>query len=163
MNTWKVILSTLVIFIAGIITGALLVTNVLHIKQNHFKPSNVSAVAANPWQVRNKELLRRMDRELDLTPEQHQHIEAIITAGQERTKLLWKPIAPLMNKEMQLVHSEIRDQLTPDQKKKFDAFAKAHTALDKHHNGTNAPAMGATNSTSFNPPVTNTAPTSAAP
>ncbi len=160
MNAWKVILSTLVIFIAGIVTGALLVTNVLHLRQNHSKPSNASALATNPWQVRNKELLRRMDRDLELTVEQHQHIEAIITASQERTKLLWKPIAPLMNREMQSVHAEIRDQLTPDQKKKFDAFAKTRASQERHHSATNSAALGATNSAPLNS-ATNSAPPAA--
>jgi hypothetical protein len=161
VNAWKVILSTLVIFIAGVITGGLLVTNALKVRQSRPKPPNSAngpngpnAQAANPWLAKNRELLRRMDRELDLTPEQHTHIEAIIATSQERTKALWKPIAPQMNKETQLVHSEIRDLLDPDQKKKFDGF-KVRVGPEKHRNATNSLLSGTTNSVTTNFPSVN--------
>jgi Spy/CpxP family protein refolding chaperone len=152
VNAWKVIVSTLVIFIAGAVTGGLLVTNAM--RGWHNNPSNNQF--ANPWQVRNKELLRRMDRELELTQEQHHHIETIISTSQERTKDLWKPIAPQMNREMQLVRKEIRDQLTPDQRGKFDTLLKLRTGLaqERRRAMTNsapvAPANTDTNSVGTN-------------
>jgi len=145
VNAWKVILSTLVIFIAGVLTGGLVVSSALRIAQIRPRPANgpgggggPNAMAANPWQVRNVDLLRRMDRELELTPEQHANIEKIIAASQERTKVIWKPIAPVMNKEMQAVHAEIREELTPDQKKKFDGFAKPRPGQERRRSQTNS-------------------------
>ena len=35
MNTWKVVLATLVIFVAGILTGAMLVRSSMRMKQIH--------------------------------------------------------------------------------------------------------------------------------
>ena len=161
MNAWKVILSTLVIFIAGVITGGLLVTNAFRVKESRPKQINVgNNNVANPWLTRNKELLRRMDRELELTPEQHERIERIIDASQERTKFLWKPIMPQMSKEMQLAHSQIRDELTADQKKKFDGFVRQHPAQERHRLGTNALSGNVTNSSSSSNIVTNAAPAS---
>jgi hypothetical protein len=148
VNAWKVIFSTLVIFIAGVVTGGLLVTHTFHefrgdLRQASINPNantNRSMAlgpgAGNPWQMRNKELLRRMDRELDLTPEQHTNIEHTMIASAERTRNLWKPIAGLMAKETQLVHAEIRAQLTPEQAKKFDGFSKGRPNMERHH-GTN--------------------------
>lgn len=129
MNAWKVIVSTLVIFIAGVVTGGLLVMYSISFTQLRHKPAiaaanNNNPAANNPWLLKNKELLRRMDRELDLTPEQHEHIAVIIAASQERVKTLWRPVAPLMGKEMQQVRSEISRELTPEQRKKFDGFNK---------------------------------------
>ena len=162
MNAWKVIVSTLVIFIAGVVTGGLLVThsfNVLHVggevrqQANSNVPTNANVNTnsrpmaggpngqgglgmATPWQVRNRELLRRMDRELDLTPSQHTNIEHIMISSAERTKNLWKPIVGLMAKETQLAHAEIRAELTPEQAKKFDGFGKTRPNMDRRH-GTN--------------------------
>jgi Spy/CpxP family protein refolding chaperone len=172
VNAWKVIVSTLVIFIAGVLTGGLLVTNSFKVEQallqkpprpnkqaNGLNASNGLMgpnglnnpnAAANPWQVRTRELVRRMERELDLTPVQNQQIETIITAGQERMKVLWKPIAPQMNHEMQFVNSQIRETLTPDQQKKFDEFAKARPAGERRRGMTNAPGNSPTNSVPTN-------------
>jgi hypothetical protein len=141
VNAWKVILSTLVIFIAGVVTGGLLVTYALQVRQNRPKPPNSANVqAASPWGVRNKELLRRMDRELELTPEQHVRIDSIMSTSEERTKSLWKPIMPLMSKETQLVRAEIRDLLNADQKKKFDDFGKGRPGQEKRRFTNSGPA-----------------------
>src|ERR1700728_2634470 len=94
-----------------------------------------------------------MDRELELTPEQHGKIETIMPTSEERTKSLWKPILPLMNKETQLVRSEIRDLLNADQKKKFDGFGKQRPGQEKRRLTNSGPAS-MTNST-----ITNFVPT----
>ncbi len=169
MNAWKVIAATLVIFIAGVVTGGLLVSKHFRVARQSAECSTTSRhlsitqiqrrLRANPWLLKNRELLRRMDRELDLTPDQHAHIEAVIAASQERTKALWKPIAPQMNKELQLVHGEIRGLLTPDQQKKFDDFPKPRAGLEKHHGGTNPMLNSATNPVTGILPATNAQPT----
>ncbi|HEX4645442.1 MAG TPA: hypothetical protein VH598_07510 [Verrucomicrobiae bacterium] len=121
MNPWKVILATLVIFGTGVITGGLLVTHAYNnTKPNRPSPPAARVPAVTPWQVRLQNLLHRMDAQLYLTPEQRAQIEQIISDSQERTKALWKPIAPQMGREMQHVRDEIRDALTPEQRKKFD-------------------------------------------
>ncbi|HEX3799244.1 MAG TPA: hypothetical protein VH413_11130 [Verrucomicrobiae bacterium] len=163
MNAWKVILSTLVIFIAGVVTGGLLVTVAVRVTQTHSRPArdpNAPAASANPWLVKNRDLLRRMDRELELTPEQHGRIETIIAASQERTKLLWKPITPQMNKELQMVHAEIRDLLTPDQKKKFDDFPRVRPNPDKRRGTNYLSGNSLTNFSGTNFPATNAMPAS---
>jgi Spy/CpxP family protein refolding chaperone len=146
VKIWKVILATLVIFGAGVITGGLLVNHVVRLSeiknQKKIKAATPATTvqAVTPWQQRNRDLLRRMDRELNLTPEQHDQIEKIILESQERTKVLWKPIAPQMNKETQMVHERMRDQLTPEQRKKFDDLVKPRGKKQdgKPHLGTNA-------------------------
>jgi NACalpha-BTF3-like transcription factor len=125
VNSWKVILATLVIFGAGVITGGLLVSYAVHsnaVPQRYAQQPQPNA--PTPWQLRNKELLRRMERELGLTTAQRSNIEKIITDSQDRTKTLWKPIVPQMNKEMQHVHVQIREALTSDQQTKFDEMIR---------------------------------------
>src|SRR4051812_4691261 len=123
VKIWKVILATLVIFGAGVITGGLLVNHVVKIKKTANKPAP-PLQALTPWQQRSRDLLHRMERELDLTPEQRQHVEKIIMESQERTRSLWKPIAPQMNREMVRVREEMREELTPEQRKRFDELLK---------------------------------------
>ena len=172
MNTWKVILATLVIFGTGVITGGLLVN--FAVQHNVSVPlplagtpapsagnngtNRVIQSTANPWQVQSRNLLRRMERELTLTEGQREHMEQIITNSQERTKFIWKPITPQMSREMARVHREMRDQLTPDQASKFDGFFKQRNAPSKRRPGTNAMSNDF-NSALTNFPATNPAPT----
>jgi len=149
VNSWKVILATLIIFGTGVVTGGLLVSYAVHVNPVSRPPNKVPPMpqqAVTPWQQRTRELLRRMDKELNLTPEQHQHIEKLVTESSERTRQLWKPIAPQMNKEMQHLHEQMRDVLTPDQQPKFDALAKPRASLKNGRLGTNLPAATGTNS-----------------
>jgi len=138
---WKVILATLVIFGAGVITGGLLVGHADHLNLVNAappKPINLpGGGGGNPWQARSIQLLRRMDRELNLTPEQHATIENYIAVSQERTKDLWKPISQQMGKEMRRVRGLIREELTPEQQVKFDELIKPHPPADKRRTQTN--------------------------
>ena len=111
MSTWKVILATIVIFTAGMLTGGVM------IHQFAKRPS-----PPPPFQpmVLRKEFLGRMDRELALTRQQREHIEKIMTESQERTRLLWELVGPEMRDEMRLVREEIREQLRPEQLAKFE-------------------------------------------
>ena len=133
MNSWKVILATLVIFSAGVVTGGLLVSYAVRANQAPAVAATANppqrpppVPALTPWQLRNRDLVRRMDRELALTQAQRDRIEKIIADSQERTKALWKPIAPQMNRELQHVHAQIRDELTTDQQKRFDELTRPH-------------------------------------
>ena len=123
MNVWKVIFATLVIFGAGLAVG------LFYNRDSGDKPvvsRPVNPPASNPWQMRNRDLLRRMDRELALSPEQHDRIEKIMATSQDRTSNLWKPISEEMGKETQHVCEEIREQLTPEQRAKFDTISRPH-------------------------------------
>lgn len=126
MNSWKVIIATLVIYGTGVITGGLLV-NYTIVRAN-VRPANRQQQPgmqnATPWQVRNRELVRRMERELNLTPAQRTNIDQAIIASQERTRNLWRPIVPQMNREMMTLHDQIRADLSPEQQKVFDDLVK---------------------------------------
>lgn len=153
MNSWKVILATLVIFGAGVLTGGLLVSYAVHanLVMTPAKPNPVAAQATNPWMQRARDLLRRMDRELNLTPEQHQRMEKLIAESAERTRMLWKPIAPQMSKEMQILHRDMREELTPEQRPRFDEIFKTRAGLQGRRFGTNQTPSLQTNSAPVNP------------
>ena len=147
MNSWKVILATVVIFGAGVFTGGLLVNNVQH---QHWKNSrHVETAATNSVsssisnsvsqatnqpsgrqrmpEILSKQFLQQLDEELHLAPDQHEAIQKIITDGQN-----------LMRKTMQDARLEIREQLTPDQWAEFDKLVKRPAR--RPSNSTNAPA-----------------------
>lgn len=144
MNNWKVIFATVVIFGAGVITGGLLVNYVQH---SHPKPvrkatgppvvrpsatNQVVTVpdAAKPRlpEVLSRQFLQRLHEELHLTADQHETIQKIITEGQNQ-----------MRKVIQDARLEIREVLTPEQRKSFDELVKR--PFHKPVSNTNAPAV----------------------
>jgi hypothetical protein len=149
VNYWKVILATVVIFGAGVLTGGFLVGDVQH---QHWKnpkraenppassfdsTSNFNSAASfgtnlPPSRARlpetlSKQLLQRLDVELHLSPDQREAIQKIITDGQN-----------LMRKTLQDARLEIREQLTPEQRAYFDELVKRPA---KRTPSTNAPAV----------------------
>ena len=154
MNAWKVILATLVIFGAGVITGGLLVRfidgNTPHppstqasAPENPRRPGTQSAIARQnklpppnlPGPLR-KDFLDRLDHDLKLSPQQRECIEKIICEGQERTKAIWEEVEPDMHEVLTETRSRICGELTPEQRTCFEQSLKQQKAKNA---STNAP------------------------
>lgn len=146
MNAWKIICATLVIFVAGIITGAALVKFAQGRggRMNHRPPTEIaqqnnprSAESPNrrndpefanrsgeqPGQqpgLLNRQFVSGLDRQLKLTPEQRDKIEKLMFGGQERIRQLRSKLEPEMRKEMQSVNEQIKTILTPEQREQFE-------------------------------------------
>lgn len=141
MNTWKAILAALVIFGAGFVTG-----NVVNRVAEHPSAAAGSShnAARSPQQMLPLEQLRKVElmgcvqRELDLTPEQHARIEKIISDSQERIRDLWDQVAPDIHDEYEDVKKKLYEQLTAEQKKRFDELMKQQLHSHKPA-ATNAP------------------------
>lgn len=155
MNYWKVILATVVIFGAGVVTGGLLVNfvNHYHPKAAH-RPAGSSGSrlqATNPPphladlpklrspEIFNEGFLRQLDGVLKLTPEQLEKIKKIIADGQEQNHCVWTNCTAQMRKVMQDARREIREQLTPAQQRQFEDLLKQFRAPRRPQNATNAP------------------------
>jgi Spy/CpxP family protein refolding chaperone len=125
VNTWKVILATMVIFGTGVVTGGLLVkySNASRGPRLHPSATNRPAQPISPSGMK-VEFLRRAERELNLTPEQRERIDKIITASQERTKKILEPVSPKIREDMKQTKEEFRAVLTPDQQTRFDELLK---------------------------------------
>ena len=127
MNTWKVILATMVIFGTGVVTGGLLVRHAEHGRDR--RPQRASE-RGPPGAAHFRrascafEFLRRMERELDLTPEQREPIDKILKEGQERMKKLMETVEPRRREELKRTMEEFRGVLTPEQQKRFDDLLK---------------------------------------
>ena len=145
MNSWKVILATVVIFGAGVLTGGLLVNYVDHgpggpgrlpfwrgdqySQMGDYGHQRELPRPRSPEMWR-KEFIGHLDETLKLTPKQHAAIAKIIAEGQERNWEIWTNVAPKMRQEIEEVHQRIRAELTPEQQKKFDAMVKQFAS---HH------------------------------
>jgi Spy/CpxP family protein refolding chaperone len=135
VNTWKVILATMVIFGAGVVTGGLLVRQTMltqPAKQPH--PANPNRSIPTAPGLTRVEFLRRAERDLDLTPEQRAQADKVIADSQERTKKIMEPIAPKIREQLNQTKDEFRALLTPEQQKRFDEMLKKAAAhpRDQH-------------------------------
>ena len=139
MNSWKIILATVVIFGCGVVTGGLLVNYVerAHLESRrpfagarHDRPGSQESQLPRP-QMLNQQFVEQLDAALHLTPEQREKIGKIIADGQERNRDLWKLVS-------QDVRQRIRTELTPEQKRQFEELMKQ---LSPHRSlaSTNAP------------------------
>jgi Spy/CpxP family protein refolding chaperone len=113
----------MVIFGAGVITGGLIVRRAearqpirratsVESRQTTFAVPNVGGVRL--------ELLRRLQRELDLTPQQRVQVDRILRESQERTRELMEPITPRLREEVQKAKANFRAVLNPGQQARFD-------------------------------------------
>ena len=122
----------MVIFGTGVITGGLLVRQSDRITPDFVRRS--AAVQRRPLapqlaeggigHVQRMEFLDRVQRELNLDPDQRARVEKIIRDGQVRTRELWEPVGKQMRQEMQQAREKIRAELTPEQRLRFEELLK---------------------------------------
>jgi hypothetical protein len=126
VNTWKVILATMVIFGTGVVTGGLLVHHAD--RGGGRRPAHattaVHAAQPSPAGALRIEFLRRMEKDLSLTPAQHEPIDKLLKEGQERMKKLQDTVEPRRREELKKTIEEFRAVLTPEQQKRFDELLK---------------------------------------
>ena len=121
MSSWKVILATLVIFTAGLFTGGALVSRFKHPKLYPARPAQDMAPGLP---ILNREFLLRMEKDLELTRTQRERIENILRDSRERTAILWKLLEPEWREELRHVTGQIREELGPDQRARFEELLK---------------------------------------
>ncbi len=156
MNPWKFILATVLIYGTGVVTGALVTTLVERPHRAAARPAQQLTYS----QIQRAEFLGRLQKQLDLTPEQHDRIGLLLRDSNQRTKPYWDPVAAKMKEEVRAVTEKIRAELTPEQSAKFDAEIKAARApkkldperKEKKPASTNAPPTKAKQKLSSSPP-----------
>jgi len=124
VNSWKVILATMVIFGTGVVTGGLLVgLRVEHapVPQRPFGPGGPRPLQPVSAGGMRDNLLRRVAKDLDLTTDQRDQVDKILKESQERAR---KVMAPFLREEMDRTSKEFRNVLTADQQTRFDDLLK---------------------------------------
>lgn len=150
MNVWKVACATLVIFVAGIVTGATLVRfaqgpKAWRVQQRPVVENRApvpAAVSPNPNPINpgnpaptppapgaqngllSREFVQVLERRLQLTRDQRERIGKIMAEGQERVRDLRARIDPELRKELQHAREQIRSVLTPEQRELFEQLMK---------------------------------------
>jgi len=148
----------MVIFGTGVVTGGLLVRHVDHGRDRRPQRPAGAVRQGQPTfaGVMRIEFLRRVERDLDLTPIQQESVEKILKEGQERMKKLMDTIEPRRREEFKKTMEEFRAVLTPEQQKRLDGLVKQQQqrAREQHKGGpprehlpqnapsTNTPAAG---------------------
>jgi hypothetical protein len=160
VKIWKVILATLVIFVAGVLTGAIVTrfaarpphpllrfrepeTKAPVLVSSNREPRLTLPFSRPPARGLSKEFLARLDEELKLAPEQHRRIDKILEESQKRNKQLWETIAPELREEMKHTREQIREVLTPEQRKRMDELMKRPPKAPKEGQPTNAAPLAA--------------------
>lgn len=155
MNTWKVVCATLVIFVAGIITGVVLVR--IGERGNRIRPRpnpefanrlpgnpnavndpafanrpNTRVVESGPNNVanRDRDFLAQLDRQISLAPEQRRQIAQLLADGQERIRKLRQGIEPDIRRELQDTHERIQKLLTSEQQEQFRQLVRQRFRRD---------------------------------
>jgi hypothetical protein len=146
VNTVKVILATLVIFGAGVITGAFAVRIAQTKPPFQLLPAPpVVATQKAPALVlpntifNRPEFLKRMEREVGLRPDQHTRIDEILAESRKRTEPIVREFNPKIRAEVQVVRDQITQVLDPEQRLRFDELMRARPnqvpALDQPGRG----------------------------
>lgn len=172
MNAWKVILATLVIYVAGLLTGVFLLRVAPPAAPARPQVESPQIIALILAQQR---LLDRMKQELRLTPQQLRKINAVFTDSRDHMKAVWTILEPEVQTEVAEVRDHIRAELTADQREKFEKLLKNRPRIDgpqrnpdpnrKRLRDNAAGKTGATNDASLpaKAPATNQAAAPAAP
>jgi Spy/CpxP family protein refolding chaperone len=141
VRPWKVILAAVVIFACGLLTGAMVSKAS---RQTALTAPTPPVLAVNPknpappgWQLQRLEFFKKMEKQLDLAPEQRVQIDRIMKDSQERVKPLWDQIGPQMGAELKRVRQEVNKVLTPEQRKKMSELMR-----HGHKSEGGAPANG---------------------
>lgn len=112
----------MVIFVCGVITGGI-VTHEWKAPVLVQPVPAASTTNSRAWPMaagfQRPEFLRRMDRQLNLSPQQHDDIARIIRESHQRTQVIWTAVQPQMTEELKRVREEIRLVLTPEQRKRW--------------------------------------------
>jgi len=121
-KTWQVVLATIAIFLAGLVTGGATAFGLMRWSHNHHPQPAMNSFGARAGQPQQfgTQLMRNIENQLDLTDAQRAQIEPIVkrTAGQlGRQRREVQLTTALAIEKMQ---DEIAGLLTPEQKTKFD-------------------------------------------
>lgn len=154
MNVWKIVCATLVIFIAGIVTGVVLVRlgergsrpwnrPPREASSQPFAPTNPppanpgrsnNAGGNNPGNLAplNREFVPLLERQLRLTLKQREEVEHIMKATQEKIRELRTSLEPAIRKEMRQAQEQIRGVLTPEQRDLYQRLMKRQQKRDEN-------------------------------
>jgi len=123
VSPWKVILATMVIFVCGVVTGALV------IRTQGWRPPSASGAgrfpnAGPPGRAPVEEFVRQLKGRLALTTNQCEKIARIMQDSQATNDAIRKRYAPQLQAEVDRAHQAITNLLTSEQQIKYAELLK---------------------------------------
>ena len=122
MKVWKVILAALVLFLAGLVSGAL--AQQLYLAKTRRPAIAFPGGPPAPWLRQRVEFMHRLGNRLSLTPEQRARIDALVLESQQRLRILWAPVEPEAKEELHRLRRRIAAELRPEQRAKFETLLR---------------------------------------
>ena len=144
MNTTRIVLAALVIFAAGVLTGAVGAGLAGRILRQRPQSGNLSSpvtapaagasnrsagVLAKPPGNAQLEAMARWSRELELESAQREQIEAILKRAQSQLRDLWVPVAPQARSHIESARYEIEGLLSAEQRRRWDEARRRRGAV----------------------------------
>lgn len=126
MNPWKAIVAALVIFLAGMTSGAF-AAHLYRAKTRHGPRVVSPGDPVTPPIAQRYDFLRRLGERLDLSATQRQRIDQLILESQQRMRELWKPVESPAREELRRLRKAIEAELTPEQRLRYEALHKSRT------------------------------------
>lgn len=118
MPSWKPIVAALVIFVAGVVSGAMGMQ--LYRAKSQALPPRMPGGPPAPGLNQRMDFMRRMGDRLGLSDQQRARIDEILSESQKRSRELWEPLAPKFKEEMERTRKLIDAELTPEQREKAE-------------------------------------------
>ncbi|MBF0337983.1 MAG: hypothetical protein HQL05_09125 [Nitrospirae bacterium] len=123
MKRWKFTTALILVFISGLLTGAVLTG--LYIKQ-----SMVKVIHGGPPAIK-KIIVKRLDEKLNLTQQQRVEVERIVAQTQGEILKLRQKNQPEIERIIESGITNMKASLTPEQQKTLEAMYK--TIKDRWH------------------------------
>ncbi len=130
MKRWKAILGVLLVFLIGMLSGALLAQRYHQGRMERFLSGRPGAAADI--------IVRRLSRSLDLDGAQQEQVRAIVTDTHRRMEDIRRPVQPRLDEALERGRARIREILRPDQQARFDRMTaewKTRRGMGRRHGG----------------------------
>ena len=111
MKRWKLISGLLLVFVLGVVAGAFGTRIYLKDRFAHFRKDP---------KARQAFIMRKLSKELELTPEQKIKVEKIVAQMGEKRREFFRKNRPEIKKIMDEGFAQIKRELNNDQQKKLD-------------------------------------------
>lgn len=108
---WVALLLLMATFLAGMVAGGA-VDRLILFKQRRVLPRHGMRFVS-------EHVLRRLDRELDLTEQQKRQVKEILERREHSVERLWTGMQPLVRQEIDRANLEIERVLTPEQRPRY--------------------------------------------
>ena len=112
MKKWKAIVSIIIVFVLGALTGALLTHKIYQHK--------VEGIIKGEPRTMREFIVRRLDRELHLDANQLEQLRALVEETHAKMKKVRKQFRPQMEEILSYSQEKVRGLLRPDQREEYE-------------------------------------------